>query len=316
MTKEFSVLIPAYNVEKYIDKCLQSILNQSFTNFEIIIIDDGSTDETLKICKKYESMDSRIKVFHQVNNGIVETRNKLIQLANGNWIVFIDADDYVKENYLSCFSNYINKFPDADVFACDYISWEKGDEFKEIKRPFHSKQEYILQLLGWRCTNTALWAKAIKKELIENNHIEFTKGISLGEDLCFMSKLFYNAKDIIYVPGENYIWNRTNVISMTKSEKYQDDVIALYEAITKFYKEKSDYKLYSKTLSNTMLHVMEGRYIFQRKKTFGNLPSLINVAQLNILNRLKFYLIINDLFLAERLVEKISRSIKRCFKDN
>ena len=75
--------------------------------------------------------------------------------------------------------------------------------------------------------------------------------------------------------------------------------------------EKSDYNLYSKTLSNTIVHVMEGRYIFQRKKTFGDLPSLINVTQLNLLNRLKFYLIINDLFIAERLVEKINRSIKK-----
>ncbi len=311
MINDFSILIPAFNVDKYIDKCIQSILNQSHANFEVIIIDDGSTDETLKICKKYESIDSRIKVFHQLNMGIVETRNRLIKLANGNWVVFIDADDYVKENYLSCFTNYINEFPDADVFVCDYITWEKGDEFKEIKRPFQSKQEYLLQLLGWRCANTALWAKVIKKELIENNHIEFVKGISLGEDLCFMSRLFYNAKDIIYVSEENYIWNRTNVLSMTKSEKYQDDAIALYEAIAKFYKEKSDYNLYSKTLSNTIVHVMEGRYIFQRKKTFGDLPSLINVTQLNLLNRLKFYLIINDLFIAERLVEKINRSIKK-----
>lgn len=310
MTNDFSILIPAFNVDKYIDKCIQSILNQSHANFEVIIVDDGSTDETLKICKKYENTDSRIKVFHQVNRGIVETRNELIKLANGNWIVFIDADDYVKENYLTCFSKYINEFPDADVFICDYISWEQGNEFKEIKRPFHSKQEYLLQLLSWRCTNTALWAKVIKKELIEKNHIEFAKGIALGEDLCFMSKLFYNAQNIIYVPGENYIWNQTNVHSITKSKQYQDDSITLYEEIIKFYKEKNDYHLYSKTLNNTIVHVMEGRYIFQRKKTFGNLPSLINVTQLNLLNRLKFYLIINDLFIAERLVEKITRNIK------
>lgn len=115
--KRFSILIPAFNVDKYIDKCIQSILNQSHANFEVIIIDDGSTDETLKICKKYESIDSRIKVFHQLNMGIVETRNRLIKLANGNWVVFIDADDYVKENYLSCFTNYINEFPDADVLS-------------------------------------------------------------------------------------------------------------------------------------------------------------------------------------------------------
>lgn len=313
MTKEFSILIPAYNVEKYIDKCLQSILNQVYVNFEVIIIDDGSTDGTLKICKKYESADCRIKVFHQLNMGIVETRNRLIKLASGNWIVFIDADDYVKENYLSCFVEYINRYVNAEVFVCDYISWKKGDNFTAIKKPFHCKQEYLLQLLGWRCTNTALWAKVIKKELIENCHIEFVRGITLGEDLCFMSKLFYEANDIIYVPVENYIWNRTNVLSITKSKKYRDDYISLYEAIAKFYKGKRDYKLYSKTLSNTIVHVMENIYIFQRKKTFGNLPSLIDVTQLELLNKLKFYLIINDLFIVERLVEKISRNIKRSF---
>ena len=310
MTKVFTVLIPAYNVEKYIDICLQSILNQSYTDFEVIIIDDGSTDGTLKICRKYERVDKRFKVFHQQNMGIVSTRNKLISLATGEWIAFIDADDYVKENYLSCFAERINRNANAEVFVCDYVSWEGESDYKEIKRPFFSKQEYLLQLLGWRCSNTALWAKVIKRELIENSHIEFVKGIVLGEDLCYMSKLFYNAKDIVYVSEGNYIWNRTNVLSITKSKQYQDDTVHMYESIVKFYKGKSDYELYSKTLNNTIVHFMESIYIFQRKKTFGNLPSLINVTQLNFLNRLKLYLIMHDLFIVERLVEKISRSIK------
>ena len=89
----FSVLIPAYNVESYIRKCLDSIKHQLFADFEAIIIDDGSTDRTLQICKEYESCDKRFNVYHQDNIGIVNTRNRLLELAKGEWVTFLDADD-------------------------------------------------------------------------------------------------------------------------------------------------------------------------------------------------------------------------------
>ena len=311
MINDFSILIPAYNVDHYIEKCLNSIINQTYKKFEVVIIDDGSTDKTFSIIEKFKQKDKRIRVYRQSNSGIIYTRNRLLDLANGKWLVFIDADDYIKENYLACFIEYIRKNNKADVFVCDYVRWESGNVFKTYKKPFHDKLEYLTQLLDWRCTNTALWAKIIKKDLVASCKIRFEVGIVLGEDLCFMSRLFYYSNEIVYIPEDNYIWNRTNAFSITNSRNNQLDYILLYETIADFYIKKSDYRLFSKYLNNTMVMVIETLYLNCGSLSFGKLPVLIDKKQLTLLNKLKFYLIQHDFYKIELLVEKISRRLKR-----
>lgn len=303
MTKDFSVLIPAYNVEKYIDKCLQSILNQSFINFEVIIIDDGSTDGTLKICKKYESLDNRIKVFHQLNMGIIETRNRLIELANGNWVVFIDADDYINKNYLKEFGIYIDSYQSADMFVCDFFSLTNKGEV-EIRRPFSNKEEYINQLLSWRKIGTALWAKALRKSLIEKYQIKFEDNIILGEDLCFLSQLAYYANDIIYLPIALYSWNRLNSGSITNNSIcYTENYIPLYIKIICFYKEKADYILYAKTINNTLVQVIEN--IFLLHQDYHELFLYVDNKFLSKISKIKLFFIRSNCYKILLIVRKI-----------
>ena len=100
---KFSILIPAYNASKYIRRCLNSLINQTFQDFEIIVIDDGSKDDTLPILKEFQNKDKRVNVFHQENHGVAYTRNRLLDYAKGEWIAFVDADDYVNKEYLYYF---------------------------------------------------------------------------------------------------------------------------------------------------------------------------------------------------------------------
>ena len=114
-----SIIIPVFNGEKYIDRCLQSIRNSSYQEFEIIIIDDGSSDNTLSIIKKYEAQDNRIKVISKINGGSASARNVVIQNAKGQYIAFIDADDYIHKDYLKILYNNIND-DDIDIVECDF----------------------------------------------------------------------------------------------------------------------------------------------------------------------------------------------------
>ncbi len=307
----FSILIPVFNVEIYLPKCLSSITQQTCIDFEVIIIDDGSKDKSLEICKNFAFNDKRFKIFHQENLGLVTTRNKLLSLSHGDWIVFIDSDDYIKEHYLSTFESAIKKNPKADAIICDYIRWEKNDVFKTVQAPFYSKQDYLKQLLGWRITNTALWAKAIKRTLIENTSQRFEEGIVLGEDLCFISRLFYFAKEIVYVPDALYIWNKTNGNSITALGLYTNNYIQLYETIVKFYSEQKDYENYKATLSNTIVRLMNLLFLYDKTKDFGSLPLSIDDAELLPLNRLRLKLINGGHFRMLSLLEKIERNVKK-----
>lgn len=311
MIKNFSVLIPAYNVERFIDKCLLSVLNQIYTNFEVVIIDDGSTDKTLEICQKYQDNDDRIVVFHQENRGISYTRNKLLEIARGEWVIFIDADDYVKDDLLLRMHSSIKDNRNAEVIVCDYICMEKDNSFKIRKEPFNDKTEYLNKLLCWNSINTALWAKAIKRTFIVEYGIKFEKDITLGEDLCFISRLFYYAREIIYLPQALYVWNRTNINSITSQGKYQYDLVRLYETIVQFYENKDDYEIFNKSLNKSVIRLMEFLYVYRKYTYFGFLPSTIQIKNLSFMESIEFFLIKNKLYKLTCIAEKIRRNINK-----
>lgn len=309
MIKTFSILIPAYNAEPFIDKCLKSISRQIFKDFEVIIIDDGSTDKTFEICRQFVKNDSRFSIYHQHNSGIAVTRNKLLDMAKGEWIAFIDADDYVKEDYLYNFYKNIS-IKGTEVIVCNYKIKNTQGNTKEYHQPFYSKEEYLLKLLSWQKINTALWAKVIKNSFVKRHCIRFEENITLGEDLCFMARLFYYAENITYVPTCSYVWNRINVNSITKSHKYINNYLPLYENIFVFYETKPDYQIYEKTLNNTLVKVMNSIYLHSKSTNFGKIPLFINKKELDILNKWMLFLIKNDLYTMSKLTEKIIINIK------
>lgn len=121
-----SVIIPVYNAEKYLRKCLDSVLAQSFADFEVLLINDGSTDGSGKICDDYAQKDARVKVFHKENGGVSSARNLGLDNATGDWIVFVDSDDYVEKNYFEVINNNLSQ--EIDVLVFSY--WKIVDELR------------------------------------------------------------------------------------------------------------------------------------------------------------------------------------------
>lgn len=211
--KSVSVVLSIYNVEAYLKKCIDSIINQTHTNLEIILVDDGSTDDCPGICDEYAQKDCRIKVIHKQNGGPSSARNSGIDIATGEYICFFDGDDFVEIDMVEMLLKAIQEY-DNDVCVCGYSvdeydamnklisTKEVAPYFSYLNRTF-SLSEYE-RILGW-CGYT--WNKLYKRKLLMRCHLRFEEGISLGEDLLFNAEVFLNAAKVRFLPyvGYHYI---------------------------------------------------------------------------------------------------------------
>ena len=176
-----SIIIPAYNIENYILKCLQSLMKQTYRNFEVIVIDDGSKDATGTLCDQFAKKDKRFRVIHKENTGVSDTRNIGMDEANGEYFIFVDGDDYVTKDYISTLLSGLiqNK---ADLSCADYYidaggTLEKHSDETEITISLSSLD--AINLLGEESGfGGYLWNKAFRREVIVKHHICFEKGIA------------------------------------------------------------------------------------------------------------------------------------------
>lgn len=191
---EISVIVPVYNVEKYLRRCVDSILAQTFTDFEVLLIDDGSTDNSGIICDEYALKDERIRVIHKSNEGVSTARNCGIEKAVGKWISFIDSDDWVESNYC--------KVLFEEIEDNDLLYWGTIQEYEDLGRTIYcpkyicannrtSIEESILYL---KQNNQKYeyfgftWNKLFRTEILKKYHIRFIKGLTLKEDELFTSE--------------------------------------------------------------------------------------------------------------------------------
>lgn len=212
MDKKISIVVPVYNGEKYISKCLDSLINQSYKNIEIIIINDGSNDNTEKICNKYKEIDSRIKVISIENGGVSKARNIGIENATGQFLMFCDSDDYVAKDWCKLL---LENYKENNLILCDYYN-VIDNEVKEFdyERPkvdsVISKANFFkLKLYGINVP----WNKIYSLEIIKNNNIRFDEEISLGEDLRF------NIKYLDAISGNiNFIKERLYFYTLSRED--------------------------------------------------------------------------------------------------
>lgn len=206
MNPVISVIVPVYNVEKYLTRCIDCILNQSFTDFEVLLIDDGSTDQSGKICDSYSEKDSRIKVFHQANKGVSSARNLGLDYIQGDWLTFADADDYMEENWLQdfyihakeadiIFQNAIWHYQDGNIF-CRSICVDDNLSYKEKLAILYPKN-----FLGY------IWATLFKTSLVKQHHLRFNSQFSFKEDRDFVLRYCKYAKSLKVLPCRNYHYN-------------------------------------------------------------------------------------------------------------
>ena len=242
-----SIIIPMYNEEKNISNCIESIINQTYNNIEIILVNDGSTDNTKQICEKYSKKDKRIILINKINEGVSIARNIGIQKANGEYITFIDSDDTLElDAYETCIKEM--KKENADIVCFNYRRMNIETNFKK-RYGIKEKKEYIFpEILEDYLSNDqynkigeANWNKIFKYEIIKN--IEFRK-IKIGEDFIFNYEAFKNAKKIINIPEilYNYTINSNSVTSESFNKEKLLEYIYSRKEILKDIKE--NYKQY------------------------------------------------------------------------
>ncbi|BDP63405.1 hypothetical protein EfmJHP80_09010 [Enterococcus faecium] len=188
--KTFEDAFPVYNVEKYLKKCVDSILGQTFTDFELLLIDDGSTDNSGSICDELAKTDNRIKVIHKENGGLSDARNIGIEVAKGDFIGFIDSDDYIDEDMYAFLYNNILKY-DAELSMCGIYDVHKNKEIKKLT-PFSqlvTKSEAIELVLDGKLVVANAVSKLYKKELFEN--VRYPKGKIAEDAAVFLRTYFY-----------------------------------------------------------------------------------------------------------------------------
>lgn len=214
---DISIIVPIYNVEKYVEKCVDSILKQTYINFELILVDDGSTDMSGKICDKFKKEDDRIKVIHKKNGGLSSARNEGVKLATGKYIGFIDSDDYIdKTMYEKMFNKAIED--DSDIVICDMTYNLNGKDISTtIFEDFGvlNREDTILKYLENDYFRSHAQNKLYKRELFE--YVSFPEG-KLYEDVATFYKLIHNCNKISFVNEKLYYYNQSNYNSITKKK--------------------------------------------------------------------------------------------------
>lgn len=200
---EISVIIPIYNSEKYLSRCIESVLCQSFKDFELILVNDGSVDSSLEICKEYENKDSRILVIDSENNGSSHARNLGLDAVTGNWIIHIDSDDWIEPSMLKLlYTEAIQA--NADIAACG-IYQDYGYKREEKNYPY-SKVEPRDMLYRIDSIYSAVWNKLVKKSLYDKYNIRFIDGVTMWDDAAVTTRLRYHSSKtvIIHQPLYHY----------------------------------------------------------------------------------------------------------------
>jgi glycosyltransferase involved in cell wall biosynthesis len=220
-----SIIIPVYNVEEYLAECLNSVVNQTYPHIEIIIVNDGSTDNSEDIINQYSQQDNRIIVIEQSNKGLSAARNSGLKIASGDYILFVDSDDYIKLNACEIIVKYLLEFPYDMIVFNRYIFWGKKivpySTFTRYQNNY-TGEEYFYDAVKSHVFAASVCYCIYKKELIRENNILFTEGI-LYEDLLFKFQCLMHSK---HLKSTNYFLyyyrQREGSIMSTMKEKDKD----------------------------------------------------------------------------------------------
>lgn len=218
MEEKVSVIVPIYNVEKYLRRCIDSILNQTYKNLEIILVNDGSTDNCREICEEYTTIDNRIKVINKENKGIADTRNVGVNAVTGNYIAFVDSDDYIDKDMIRDLYYILKKY-DSDISICEYELLDEGVIPKKKgngKIIEYNKIDALKELIKNKHITSHCWNKLYKKELW--NNVEFPIGKRF-EDLAVMYLVFEKINKAVYMDDVKYYYIRRNNSIMKAIDK-------------------------------------------------------------------------------------------------
>ena len=263
-----SVIVPVYNAEKYLYRCINSILSQTYTNFELLLINDGSKDNSGTICDEYSVKDIRVRVFHKENGGASAARNYGLDKAIGEYICFIDADDWVDEDYIEQLLPTDNE----DMVVCSFM-YDTMEIF-HLSDIVRDKQDIgdNLHILIDHMAVCSPWCKIMRRDIIEEHKIRFDINVSAGEDMLFICDYFSAGLNKIrtisqplyhYYVADNESLSR-RIVDFQTTEYVLDRIKTRIDKLTKIYNWNSDegYKRHICTQSNNMLAYAKRRSSF------------------------------------------------------
>lgn len=303
---KISFIIPVYNVEKYLDQCIQSIVEQTYTNFEIILVNDGSEDNSQKICEKWASNDNRIKLINKSNGGLSDARNTGIKIASGEYLIFVDSDDFwIGNNSLMDLVKIIEKNKDCDFFNfnCAYF-YSKNNLYKNWPK-YNStltkstdKNTVISSLISSGVFPMSAWLKIISRDFLLNNNLTFIRGIR-GEDIPWFIELLDKSQKSIFINHYVYAY-RQNVIGSitnTSGEKSYND---LYNILIREL-ELMDSRSFSKEGKNSLYSFLAYEFCILLS-SISNLPK--SIQQIKRKELLKYKWLLN--YTANPKVKKVA----------
>lgn len=321
--KKISIIVPFYNVEPFARRCIDSILNQTYKNLEIILIDDGSPDKCGEICDEYAKRDKRIKVVHQENKGLCSARNKGLSLATGEYIGFVDSDDWINEDMYEYLLDGLVK-NEADISVCGYYRAVDGEELKENKvdrKYIFNNNQAIVNLVSTFKIRGFFWNKLFKKDIF--NEIKFPEGIYY-EGTYLMHIILGKINKIVVLPSAKYYYyyfkeSATKIKTPEKQLDYVNNLIKRYNDLYREYEElipkmrKEILRECGNLITIYYKRKINIRNYEEQNKRIGEF--LIDNNMLKKSNKLKFYRTLKkkDLYLGYYLI-KIRRLITKIRK--
>jgi glycosyltransferase involved in cell wall biosynthesis len=285
-----SIIVPVYKVEPYLRKCIDSILNQTFTDFECILINDGSPDNCPAICDEYAEKDSRIVVIHQKNSGVSAARNAGLDIARGEWIGFVDSDDWCDPGMFNFLLENAKKNK-ADISICGYREIKDNKIIKKSKKRFDTlinSRNAIIKLFSNGYYDGYSWNKLVNKRLFDkNDNLRFNSKIKYSEDRLLFYYLFKYANIIYYSSNiyYNYCWRRNSVTVKRKKIGITQESITRFKVFNEILENENDYDIRKRVMAQEGIYAASSCFFYIKQNGFiydDNYLFLKNIVIKNI----------------------------------
>ena len=317
-----SIIVPIFNNEKYLNKCIDSLLDQSYQNIEIILVNDGSMDKSPKICDEYAKKDKRIRVIHKKNTGVSDSRNVGIENSKGIWITFVDSDDWVETNYCEYLHNIAVK-NNSDMSLTFFPNKVKENNIPKNnivdKIVTFNRVEAIKTMLYYKIVISS-WNKMYKSNIIKNNNLKFNNNINFGEGFEFVISYFINCnrivigKEKIYnyrVDNENSVMTKISKRLISDSIKSQDLIESKVINIDKSINQACIYSkwhtycdCFSTIVGSKKINEYKDEYNFLYNKIRKNFKELIN-SPVGFKEKIKILLYYFNPLIAAKIINKL-----------
>lgn len=315
-----SIIVPVYNVAAYLPECIESLLNQTFNDIEIILIDDGSTDGSGNICDQYKSLDPRIRVIHQENRGVSHARNTGIDQVTGQYICFIDSDDHVSDNYAEILFNAINRKADIDISLCEYYTVKDNQSIVHTSNSsdvIYDNETGVYLLCQDKKIKNYVWGKLFKKELFTS--IRFPEDRNICEDMAILYKVFYQARKILHIQTPAYYYReRANscINSGWSPIKAYHYFLGGYEQ-SLFLREKNI--LCNKRIQHECMILRRGIRLIDhliKMKNYHQYEYIVNdiIQKIKIYNNLRIYNIGIIFYFKNKIIHSAFKTYLRCYQ--